>query len=278
MNAVLGYTHLLLYEEKDPGKKEQLEIINRSGKSLLNVINDILDFSKIEAGKIEINKKKFSLRKMINHICSMFIIRVRENNLTFPVTIEDSVPETVFGDEQRISQILLNILGNAFKFTEEGEIAVECDYKKGIGIIRISDTGIGISKEKQKAIFSPFEQADNSTGRNYRGTGLGLSISKRLAELLGGNISVKSEIGRGSTFTIEFPLPVLAENLVQERRSSTDEPDKQAKELEGEKMVQQWLDSMGSDPALQGIVLEGLLLICSRIRNTIYCFWTCRCR
>ena len=278
MNAVLGYTHLLLDEEKDPGKKEQLEIINRSGKSLLNVINDILDFSKIEAGKIEINKKKFSLRKMINHICSMFIIRVRENNLTFPVTIEDSVPETFFGDEQRISQILLNILGNAFKFTEEGEIAVECDYKEGIGIIRISDTGIGISKEKQKAIFSPFEQADNSTGRNYSGTGLGLSISKRLAELLGGNISVKSEIGRGSTFTIELPLPVLAENLVQERRSSTDEPDKQAKELEGKKMVQQWLDSMGSDPALQGIVLEGLLLICSRRRNTIYCFWTCRCR
>ncbi|RKX77610.1 MAG: hybrid sensor histidine kinase/response regulator, partial [Spirochaetes bacterium] len=187
MNAILGFTDILLESESDPIKLDNLKIIKSSGKNLLN---DILDFSKIEAGKIEIQKENFSFSRMIENLIGMFQILAGEKNIEFDVKVDSSVPAVVFGDEHRITQILLNILGNAFKFTHQGSVDLECRYEDLFVIITMEDTGIGVSKEKIDYIFNPFEQGDSSLGRRYGGTGLGLSISRKLAQLMDGSITV----------------------------------------------------------------------------------------
>jgi CheY-like chemotaxis protein/anti-sigma regulatory factor (Ser/Thr protein kinase) len=169
------------------------------------VINDILDFSKIEAGKIELEVADFNLRDCVEEALKTFALRADEKGLELLCDIAPDVPEMVQGDSGRLRQIILNLMGNSIKFTQQGEIALrveveteDCDSK----IIRftVADTGIGIPYEKQKAVFDPFTQADSSTTRNYGGTGLGLAISKRLVSIVGGKIWLESEVGRGSQF------------------------------------------------------------------------------
>ena len=212
LNSILGFTDLLLEEFKYPGITEKLKIVNKAGKNLLNIINDVLDFSKIEAGKIEIHKEVFSLKQLFLHLEDMFSIKAENRQFQFSIKLEDSVPELVIGDEQRINQVMINLLGNAFKFTTEGEVCVECSYKKGMLTIIVSDTGIGIPSDKIKQIFSIFSQVDNSTTRKYSGTGLGLAISQRLVQKMGGDISVESREGKGSCFTVIVPLAMCVEN------------------------------------------------------------------
>ncbi len=207
MNAITGFTEILLEEITEPDQIKKLEIIKRSGKTLLNLINDILDFSKIEAGKIEIAKEDFVFCNVIDHMESLVRKMPNYDTLKYSAHVEDSFPAVVFGDEHRLSQILLNLLNNAFKFTSEGSVSVTCRYKEGNGIITITDTGIGIGPEKIEHIFSPFEQEDSSTERRFGGSGLGLAISKKLAELMGGTLSVESRKNEGSSFTIRLPLP-----------------------------------------------------------------------
>ena len=212
MNAIIGFTELLYSYEDNSDKKGQLGMIKASGQSLLTLINDILDFSKIEAGRIDIVNRSFSLRASLDYFYSMYKRKADEKGLEYSINIDDSVPEYVLGDEHRIIQILTNIIGNALKFTKDGSITIDLSYADGIAEINITDTGIGISDNKLDHIFSAFIQADSSTERNFGGTGLGLAISKQLTELIGGDLTVRSELGIGSVFTLNIPLPNIDNN------------------------------------------------------------------
>ncbi len=215
LNAILGFSDILYDQEEDFEKKELLDIIKKAGKGLLALINDILDFSRIEAGKIDIEKINFSLASLINHMEHMFAVKAKEKKLSFRVIVDKSVPGIVVGDEHRTSQIILNLLGNAFKFIEKGSITLFCEYSAQRAVISVSDSGIGITEEKLETVFSAFSQADFSTVRQYGGTGLGLAISRQLAELMGGSLTVDSRPGEGSVFTLELPLPEFIEDFVE---------------------------------------------------------------
>lgn len=213
MNSILGFTELLKRAEDNIDKKNRLNIIRRSGQHLLDLINDILDFSKIEADKIEFYKMPFSLENMLANIRNMFMLEAFKKSLLFTIHLDTSVPVAVMGDERRLQQVVVNLVGNAIKFTHNGGVAIDCSYKNNNVIISINDTGIGIPEEKQELVFSAFSQADPSTTRVYGGTGLGLTIAKNLVEKMGGRISLKSKPGKGSSFTIQVPLPKVKKSI-----------------------------------------------------------------
>lgn len=205
MNGVMGMTELLLNTSLTDKQRHFAETVQRSAESLLRIINDILDFSKIEAGKLELEYVEFNLRQLVEETVSLLAERASRKRLEFAYRIHDEVPTALKGDPHRLRQILTNLLGNAFKFTERGEVVISAALVQDEGeaaVIRfaVRDTGIGISPEAQAHIFESFSQADGSTTRRYGGTGLGLTISKQLAEMMGGQMGVHSEMGQGSTF------------------------------------------------------------------------------
>jgi len=205
LNGVIGMTDLTLETELNAEQREYLETVKMSADSLLTVINDILDFSKIEAGRIDLEPIDFNLRDCLEAALKTLAVRSDEKGLELLCEIAADVPEVVNGDSSRLRQVVLNLVGNAIKFTSEGEVAlhVQTDARDGENCIlhfAVSDTGIGILPEKQKMIFDPFTQADTSTTRRYGGTGLGLTISKRLVGMMGGKIWVDSEVARGTQF------------------------------------------------------------------------------
>jgi len=205
MNGVVGMTELLLGTQLDTEQKEYVQIIRSSSKSLLSIINAILDFSKIEAGKLDLENISFNLRTLVEDIFDLLALKAYEKNIEFLNFFHEKVPVYIKGDPGRVRQILINLLGNAIKFTEEGEVklSVFLDWEtKDKASIRfeVSDTGIGVPHDKREAIFQSFSQADYSSTRKYEGTGLGLAISRQLAEMMGGNICVESKQGKGSIF------------------------------------------------------------------------------
>jgi len=211
LNGVIAMTNLLLETKLDENQKISMETVKSSGESLLIIINDILDFSKIEAGKLRIENIDFDLKKFFHILSKTNTILSNEKNLSFSYIIESDVPLFLNGDPGRLNQILTNLIGNALKFTQKGEISVVCKLKEKqndflILFFSVSDTGIGIPKEKHKQLFEEFTQADASTTRQYGGTGLGLTISKELTKLMGGEIGVESEEGEGSTFWFTIKL------------------------------------------------------------------------
>ncbi|AIY42258.1 Sensory box histidine kinase/response regulator [Collimonas arenae] len=207
MNGVLGMTELLSRTELNPKQQRFVDTVYRSGESLLTIIDDILDFSKIEAGKLALEDIEFNLRQTIEDVVTLLADGVQRKGLEFICHIEESLPHTVRGDPVRLRQILTNLLNNAIKFTERGEISVDvrCD-DQGFICVSVSDTGIGIAPEAAKALFQPFRQADSSTSRKYGGTGLGLVIVKQLTEMMGGTVELTSVPGQGSTFTARVHL------------------------------------------------------------------------
>ncbi|MDA7633055.1 ATP-binding protein, partial [bacterium] len=211
MNGVIGMTSLLQDTQIDDEQKEYVETIQSSGRSLLKIINDILDFSKIESGKVELENEDFDLRHCLEETVDLVAVKVREKPVEVSYILDPSIPKWLLGDQTRLQQILLNLLGNAVKFTERGEIVIEVtavdleDGRAG-GRFRISDTGIGISQKNQEKLFLDFSQVDGSTTRRYGGTGLGLAISKRLVDLMGGTIKVESEEGLGAAFEFTISL------------------------------------------------------------------------
>jgi signal transduction histidine kinase/DNA-binding response OmpR family regulator len=221
MNGVIGFTDLVLTTELGGTQREYLQNVSRSAHNLLNIINDILDFSKIEAGKLTIEAGAFPLHQVVEETVEMLAIKAQEKNLEIICDIDPGLPAQFSGDAVRIRQILINLIGNAIKFTHHGEIIVfvnqqpQTNDKYGRKIreisISVKDTGIGIPQNKIDAIFDSFTQADSSTTRKFGGTGLGLTISKRLASLMDGKISVESEPEAGSTFTLTLPLQVIDE-------------------------------------------------------------------
>ncbi len=205
MNAVIGLTGLLLETEMTPVQRDYVETIRNSGDSLLAVINDILDFSKIDGGRMVLESQPFDLRACVEESIDLVAARAAEKGLELIYYMEDRVPERILGDVTRLRQVLLNLLGNAVKFTEKGDVTVLVDASPQMDgrveiLFAVKDTGIGISDENMGSLFQSFSQVDSSTTRNYGGTGLGLAISKRLVELMGGRISVESKPDIGSTF------------------------------------------------------------------------------
>jgi PAS domain S-box-containing protein len=218
MNGIIGFTDLVLTTELQKPQREYLGNVRSSAYNLLTVINDILDFSKIEAGKLHIDRMAFALNELVEETIDILNIKAFEKNLEMICRIDPHLPSRWLGDPSRIRQVLINLLGNAIKFTEKGEIAifVHCkdslytllDKNQRFVHIEVRDTGIGIPSEKLDSIFDSFTQADSSTTRKYGGSGLGLTISKSLAELMGGQLKVSSSPEKGSTFIFSFPLEI----------------------------------------------------------------------
>src|SRR5271165_6883189 len=211
MNGVIGMTSILADTELTDMQRDCVSTITASGESLMNVINDILDFSKIDSGRIELESRPFNIRNCVEEALDLFAAQIRIKRLEAVYLVAPDVPSHLIGDRMRLRQILLNLIGNAIKFTSKGEIAVNVECKgqeeKGYHLLfSVIDTGIGITKVGIEKLFKAFQQVDTSTTRRYGGTGLGLIISKRLAEFMGGTIWVESVPGSGSTFFFSVTL------------------------------------------------------------------------
>jgi len=213
MNAILGMTELVLDTQLTPQQREYLAAVHESGESLLAILNDVLDFSKIEAGKLVLEQSAFDLAETVGDTMKSLALRAHGKGLELAYHVHPGVPDAVVGDRTRLRQIIVNLVGNAIKFTDRGEVLLDVDRQSQSEhevVLRfaVTDTGIGIPEDKRAVIFGAFEQVDSSTTRRFGGTGLGLAIASRLTELMGGCIGVESEVGRGSTFhfTARFAL------------------------------------------------------------------------
>lgn len=217
MNGVIGMTEILKQTKLTDDQKEFVSIIESSAGSLLNVINDILDFSKIESNKIEVESISFHIRKVVEDVGDTLLLHVNKKGINLLVYIDPEIPDVVTGDPVRLRQVILNLANNAVKFTSEGEVVISAELIKDDNakdknrvtiLFKVKDTGIGISKEGQKRLFEAFSQADSTINRKYGGTGLGLTISKRLVELMGGELMLESEVGKGSEFFFKLSFDV----------------------------------------------------------------------
>ncbi len=220
MAAILGYSDVLLGHLKDPDNRNCVLIMKRNGEHLLDLINDILDLSRIEAGKLEVEIERCPLPELVADIQSLMQVRADEKKVNFSVDFDGRVPRHIHTDPTRLRQVLINLIGNAIKFTDEGEVALRVklieNAPAAVVEFAVVDTGIGISLEQQERLFKPFSQADSSVTRQYGGSGLGLAISHRLVGMLSGEIDVRSEIGEGSTFFVRIPIGAIDDiELVQ---------------------------------------------------------------
>ncbi|GAB4290786.1 MAG: hypothetical protein Kow0090_04000 [Myxococcota bacterium] len=221
LTSIIGMTELALETELTNEQKIFLRSVRENGRSLLNIVNDILDFSRIEAGKMEIKNKPFSLTNLISNINEFANQQLKGKNVAFSHNIEGAIPDSIFGDGERLKQVLVNILSNAMKFTERGQISLDVSASKILGddivlLFCIKDTGIGIPPDKLEVIFESFSQADGSYTRLYGGAGLGLTISKSLVELMGGEIWVESAVQKGSSFYFSLPFKIYREGMSEE--------------------------------------------------------------
>lgn len=211
MNAIIGLSELLLRTPLNPKQQEYLQLVLQSGESLLTVINDVLDFSKVESGKLELMREPMPVKECVGDAAKALAFKAHEKGLELLCDIKEDVPEWIWGDSGRLRQVLTNLVGNAVKFTQQGEVqlrVVRCDPQPGGRdelLFSVRDTGIGIPSDKLDQIFEAFEQADNHTTRQFGGTGLGLAIVRRLVELMGGRVWVESALGKGSTFFFTLP-------------------------------------------------------------------------
>ncbi|MDQ7051628.1 MAG: response regulator [candidate division KSB1 bacterium] len=285
MNAIIGMTDLVLETELDNEQREYLQLVQQSSNTLLNIINDILDFSKIEAGKLDLEMIPFSLKAHLSDVVKTFALKTEEKGLEFVYYTDPHLPEKIIGDPYRLQQILMNLISNAIKFTQKGEIVLECtrirQFPDDINLsgistehleqvrqifqkvrtndqteliyFKVSDSGIGIPEEKLKVIFDAFTQADGSTTRKFGGTGLGLAICKQLVQLMGGTIWGTSQVGVGSQF--QFVIP----SQVQESSDRTTDPERYADALAD-------LNVLVVDDHQRSLQVIGKILLSWRIR------------
>ncbi len=213
MNGVLGMAELLLRSNLDNNQRHRVETVQRSGSALLSIINDILDVSRIEAGKLDLDVRDFNLRSCMEGTIELLTEQARGKEIDLNLLVDDELPEAIRSDAGRLSQILMNLVGNAIKFTEAGEVSVWAARERaGEGqahdsmVIEVRDSGVGIAPDKIDRLFQPFTQADTSISRKYGGTGLGLCIARQLVELMSGTIEIKSRLGRGTTVAVRLPI------------------------------------------------------------------------
>ncbi|MDE2076559.1 MAG: PAS domain S-box protein [Burkholderiales bacterium] len=221
LNAVLGMTHLLRTSLRDAEQRDWVTKIQSASQSLLAVLNDVLDLSKIEAGELQLEQTPFSLRRLIKDVESLFVSQALSKSLSFAISVPDDIPDAVIGDPLRLRQVLVNLLSNAFKFTEQGRIQLSCRVQArsdaGVDLrFTIADTGLGMSPDTLSRLFEPFTQADASTTRRFGGTGLGLSIVRRLVTLMSGELGVNSQEGAGSQFWFVIPLTLAPDDSVSD--------------------------------------------------------------
>ena len=228
MNAIIGMAHLALRTNLDTRQHDYVSKIHRAGLSLLGIINDILDFSKIEAGKLDVEYSPFSIEEVLANVANVTSQKAADKALEYLFQLNHDVPRHVIGDSLRLGQILINLVNNAIKFTERGEIELSCQVQhwlpdeKVLLRFAVRDTGIGMTNEQTQRLFQPFSQADGSITRKYGGTGLGLSISRHLIGLLGGTIDVETKSGVGSTFYFSMPLAVAADLQAEQEESASE--------------------------------------------------------
>ncbi|KAA8980340.1 ATP-binding protein [Halospina sp. K52047b] len=240
LNGIIGISELLQRDQKRPDAEEQLSTLKDSANGLLEIINDLLDLSKIEARSLELELRPFDLDRMLRNLDNLFRPQAEGKGVTLHFDIEEQVPRHLHGDEQRLRQVLMNLLGNALKFTQQGTVTLAIDSRASFGdtcnlAFRITDSGPGIEPSARDRIFEPFGQADASLARRYGGTGLGLTICQRLVELMGGSIQVESEEGQGATFS--FVLPLLAASETEVHRLEDDQDDMRVESFAGEPSV-----------------------------------------
>jgi CheY-like chemotaxis protein len=238
LNSILGMTNIMLMEKPSEEQKEQLNVLLFSANNLLSIVNDILDYNKIEAGKIGFESIEMDLKNIAHKLIRGFSILAKDKGIDLRLKIDEQLSTNLIGDPTRISQIMGNLIHNAIKFTKKGfvelRIGVVHRDASNIGLlVEIEDTGIGIAMEKQQMIFDQFTQADTSTSRNFGGTGLGLAISKRLLELQGAQLQLKSEPEKGSTFFFEINFPVAAPKIIEEPIDQSPAPTEESKPLTG---------------------------------------------
>jgi len=238
MNAIVGFTQILVDEKLTDEQKEYIEIIQDSSRNLLRLIDDILDLSRVEAGKIELEVSEYPLRKLLTSVESLMRPRAKRKNLRFEFIEEENLPARLYTDPVRLRQCLLNLVSNAIKFTKEGHVLIKVSLQqinnKDFIRFEVEDTGIGIPDEKQEEVFNSFVQADGTHTREFDGTGLGLSITKKLVELLGGELNLKSQVGKGTTFMFSIPIGLdmarrqtaEADGVLKELDDKVDDPEK----------------------------------------------------
>ncbi len=247
LNAIIGFSDVLSEEITDKEHKESIDIIVNSGKHLLDLVNEVLDIAKIENNQVSIESQPFSMRTLVYDVFRMFHLPAEEKGIDLSYEINVDVPLMLVGDSYRIRQIMMNLLSNALKFTSHGSIEILVETEEDKTFIRVIDTGIGISKEKQESIFNAYTQSDDSIEREYGGTGLGLSISKRIAQMMGGDIHLKSVPGRGSEFTVILALGQI-----------------QLVEKSGHLITERWLHA---DSTITDIVVEAIETLPQRLSN-----------
>ena len=245
LNSIIGFSSLLLEKKSSSEDKKELEIIINASNHLINVVDDILKISRIEKNQLSLENKPYSITKLVQQIRHMFEMQAVTKGLDFSSGVDENVPNILVGDSFRIKEIIINLVGNAMKFTSSGSISIHVSYEIPYLSIAVSDTGVGIPEEKQKLIFEPFEQSDQSVSRLYGGSGLGLAISKKIAEIMGGNIILNSDRVNGSTFI------VIVKSEMPVGDSYTD-------------MVESWINE---DPEIESIILEYLPKLPSKVNE-----------
>ncbi|ELR65588.1 Putative sensor/response regulator hybrid [Photobacterium marinum] len=213
LNGVLGSAELLEDTRLTQQQHKLLNTLNHSGELLRAIINDLLDYSKINAGMLELIEKPFNCHNMAKMLEDIFHLRASEKRLDLKISCSNKVPRWLIGDEDRIKQIFVNLIGNAIKFTAKGHISVHLDWQEERLVFSVQDSGCGIAKEEQNKLFKPFSQVDLSSKRSHEGTGLGLAICKQLSEQMKGEIQLDSDYGKGTTFTVSLPLPIHNQNV-----------------------------------------------------------------